>query len=118
MEDSQIVSYAKVDSVFENNTTAIVVLFPNYEDRTKGVINSIKNCGNIGFQENVKYILFCLKNKVNNNILLEELKEQNIDTIKTVLKSTNVHEYWLEYPSNFSPNSLILYIIKRMEASI
>lgn len=106
MDDSPIVNYAKVDSVFNEDNPIIIVLFPNYEDRTKGVINSLKKTGNIDRQQNVKYVLFCLKNRANNNMLLEDLKEQNISAIKTTLADANIVEYWLEYPSNFSPNSL------------
>ena len=106
MDDFQIVSYAKADSVFDNSNPTVIVLFPNYEDRSKGVINNFKKLGNIDRQKKVKYVLFCLKNKLNNNMLLEDLKEQNIDAIKTALAGACVSEFWLEYPANFSPNSL------------
>lgn len=106
MEASAIVSYARVESVFQTNSQTIIVLFPNYEDRTKGIINYLKRLVDIDFQKEAMYVLFCLKNKSNNNILLEDLKEHNIDIIKKTLGNAQIYEYWLEYPYNFSPNSL------------
>ena len=106
MNKTQVVEYANIGTDFPAKEPAIIVSFPNYEDRTKGIINTLYKHTNPAPSGCVEHILFCLKNRVNNNPLLEELKERNIDSIKSVLENANVHEYWLEYPSNFSPNAL------------
>lgn len=106
MNKTQVVEYANIRMVFPKDKPSIIVSFPNYEDRTKGIINLLYKQTNPSPSGCVEHILFCLKNRINNNPLLEELKERNINSIKSVLENANVHEYWLEYPSNFSPNAL------------
>lgn len=106
MNYTHIVEYAKIGTDFPAGNSSIIVSFPNYEDRTKGIINTLYKQTDYVPSGRVEHILFCLKNRVNNNPLLEELKERNVNSIKSMLENVKVHEYWLEYPSNFSPNAL------------
>ena len=61
------------------------------------------------------FLMFCLKNKSNNNMLLEDLKERNIEAIKKRLGNVPINEFWLEYPSNFSSNALKVPIQRILE---
>lgn len=104
---NQVVGYAEIDQILKGKAPLIVVMFPNYEDRTKALTEKIQlhrkaaRC-----RQDITFLMFCLKNACNNNMLLEDLKERNIEKIKECLGDADIHEFWLEYPSNFSPNAL------------
>lgn len=117
MDNKHIVEYAKIDSVVSSGKPIIIVLFPNYEDRSTGLVTSLFKQNKLEIHAQIDFLLFCLKNRTNNNNLLEDLKDNNIDKIKKVLVTPNVHEFWLEYPSNFSPNSLKAIIQEMLESS-
>ena len=113
MDENQVVDYINLDSILQESAPLIVVLFPNYEDRTCAVVNKIQLlCNKQQLNGNINFLMFCLKNKSNNNMLLEDLKESNIETIRKSLRDVPVDEFWLEYPSNFSPNALKMHIQK------
>lgn len=116
MNKNKLVDYINIDTIRQGSAPLIVVLFPNYEDRTCGVIKKIQSLySNHQFRRNFSLLMFCLKNKSNNNILLEDLKERNIETIKKRLSDVPIDEFWLEYPSNFSPNALKIHIQRVLE---
>ena len=116
MDKNQIVDYINIGTILNKSKSLIVVLFPNYEDRTCEVIKEIQKLRNDHqLDENISFLMFCLKNKSNNNMLLEDLKECNIESIKKRLDNEIVDEFWLEYPSNFSPNALKMPIQRVLE---
>lgn len=118
MEKDQVVSYINIDTILQKSESLVVVLFPNYEDRTCGIINTIQSFyGKQEILNNISFLMFCLKNKSNNNMLLEDLKERNIELIKKRLDNAHISEFWLEYPSNFSPNALKMPILSVLENS-
>lgn len=120
MNEQQIVNYINVKEILRGKGPLIIVLFPNYEDRTHALIDSILTSLKEDDQEyDIDFIMFCLKNKSNNNMLLEDAKEHNIDLIKERLENRKkVNEFWLEYPSNFSPNALKMPIQKKLEEMV
>lgn len=120
MNKEQIVNYFNIEMVLQGDAPLIVVLFPNYEDRTCAVVNKILSFYNNQYsQREISFFMFCLKNKSNNNMLLEDLKEYNIDSIKrSIGDKMTVSEFWLEYPSNFSPNALKMPILKKLEEKV
>lgn len=116
MDENQVVGYIDINTILQESKSLVVVLFPNYEDRTCGIINTIQSIfDNQGIKKDVSFLMFCLKNKSNNNILLEDLKEHNIELIKKCLGDACFSEFWLEYPSNFSPNALKIPIKSVLE---
>lgn len=121
MDTTQLVSYTNLNTILCESNSLIIVLFPNYEDRTHGIIDNIQQIlRQYGPEKDINFLMFCLKNKSNNNMLLEDLKEQNIELIKKTLNCRRISEYWLEYPSNFSPNALkmpIQHILKEKSTS-
>lgn len=107
MDNDQVVGYINIDTILQKSESLVVVLFPNYEDRTCGIINTIQSfVEKQEIKNKISFLMFCLKNKSNNNMLLEDLKERNIEFIKKQLDEAQISEFWLEYPSNFSSNAL------------
>ena len=108
MDQNQVVDYITVDTILEKGSAPlIVVLFPNYEDRTCAIAKKIQaGYSTNNSRKNISFLVFCFKNKNNNNMLLEDLKEHNLELIKKCLGDIIIEEYWLEYPFNFSPNAL------------
>lgn len=107
MENIKVVDHISINGILKGSAPLLVVSFPNYEDRTCAVIKELQSLRNQHQpRTNIDFLLFCLKNTNNNNMLLEDLKERNIELIKADLGDSCVHEFWLEYPSNFSPNAL------------
>ena len=116
MDKNQVVGHIKIDTILQKSESLTVVLFPNYEDRTCGVIDEIRKFCNIQqLSGRINFLMFCLKNKSNNNMLLEDLKERNIEAIKKRLGNVPINEFWLEYPSNFSPNALKMPIQRHLK---
>jgi hypothetical protein len=117
MTKKQIVNYIDIETILRGTEPLIVILFPNYEDRTCVVVDKILSLYNEPYsQREISFMMFCLKNKSNNNMLLEDLKERNINSIKrSVGDNVSINECWLEYPSNFSPNALKMPIQKKLE---
>ena len=119
MDENQVVGYNTIDAILKESAPLIVVLFPNYEDRTCAVVNRIQHLySTYNSRQHISFLVFCFKNKGNNNMLLEDLKERNLELIKNSLGNVIVEEYWLEYPSNFSPNALKTPIKGILEATI
>lgn len=116
MDMNQVVDYINIDTILQGSAPLIVVSFPNYEDRTCAVINKIQElCKAQQVRPNISFLMFCLKNKSNNNMLLEDLKERNVELVKKCLGDISADEFWLEYPSNFSPNALKMPIQRILE---
>ena len=85
MDNKHIVEYAKIDSVVSSGKPIIIVLFPNYEDRSTGLVTSLFKQNKLEIHAQIDFLLFCLKNRTNNNNLLEDLKDNNIDKIKKII---------------------------------
>ena len=86
MDQNQVVDYITVDTILEKGSAPlIVVLFPNYEDRTCAIAKKIQaGYSTNNSRKNISFLVFCFKNKNNNNMLLEDLKEHNLELIKNV----------------------------------
>lgn len=119
-DTERVIDCISLDKILSSSKSLLIVLFPSYEDRALALIEKIRNIKSTGSNlPDISFLMFCLKNKNNNNILLEDLKKRNIESIKTVIQTniTNAYfeEFWLEYPSNFSSNELKRHIQEALE---
>ena len=106
-EYNSVVKYASIKEIIllDTNTPLIVVLCPNYEDRTQAIAKDIESVFKQAHRP-IYYLLVCLKNKKNNDMILEDLKETNIEEIMRNLNIPEENCVWIDYPNNFSSNAL------------
>lgn len=105
--EKSVVKYSSIEKIAVEKTKIplIVVLCPNYEDRSQAVTHNI-NCIVEKIIRPVRYLMLCLKNEKSNDMILEDLKETNIKKISLELNTTDENIEWLDYPDNFSTNAL------------
>lgn len=73
--EKSVVKYSSIEKIAaeKTNIPLIIVLCPNYEDRSQAVTQGI-NCIAEIITRPVRYLMVCLKNKKNNDMILEDLK--------------------------------------------
>lgn len=105
--EKSVVKYSSIEKIAaeKTNVPLIIVLCPNYEDRSQAVTQSINRIAEI-ITRPVRYLMVCLKNKKNNDMILEDLKESNIKEILLDLNLSDENIEWLDYPDNFSTHAL------------
>lgn len=106
-EKNAFISYSSIEraALVKTNVPLLIVLCPNYEDRSQAVSQSISHIIN-KVTRPVSYLMICLKNKKNNDMILEDLKETNINGISLTLNISDESIEWLDYPNNFTSNAL------------
>lgn len=106
-ERDSVVKYSSIEKIVleKTNIPLIILLCPNYEDRTQAIAQCV-NATMDKVTRPVHYLVVCLKNKKNNDMILEDLKETNIKGISSVLDIPDENIKWLDYPNNFSSNAL------------
>lgn len=114
-----VVKYSSIEKLVleRTNTPLVVVLCPNYEDRSQAIAQNI-----ISFSEQITrpiyYLMVCLKNKKNNDMILEDLKASNIKNVSLKLKISDENIEWLNYPNDFSSNALRSLLERILHESI
>lgn len=106
-EEKAIIKYSSLSRVgLENTTTPLIIVFcPNYEDRSQAVANELAKIIQSAARP-IHYLMICLKNKKNNDMILEDLKETNIAGILSLLAINEDNITWIDYPNNFSSNAM------------
>ena len=105
--ENSVVKYSSIERIIleKTKTPLVIVLCPNYEDRSQAIAQDID-----GFAEKItrpiRYLMICLKNKKNNDMILEDLKESNIKEVSSTLNIADENIEWLDYPNDFSSNAL------------
>lgn len=105
--DNSVINYSSIERITLENTDTplVIVLCPNYEDRSQAIAQSI-NCFAKNITRPIHYLMICLKNKKNNDLILEDLKESNIKKVSSILNIADENIEWLDYPNDFSSNAL------------
>lgn len=94
----------------------IVILCPNYEERSVYLSERIKGLSD-KINRPVSYEVFCLRNKYNNNMLLEGLKNRYFHLLNNNLNLIEDEcEHWISYPDNFSPKELRSILKERIDS--
>lgn len=93
----------------------IVVLCPNYEERSIHLSEKIKELFS-KINRPISYEVFCLRNRHNNNMLLEGLKNRYFNQLNDNLNlNEDECKHWIRYPNEFSPNELKSILRERIE---
>lgn len=107
------------DIVIKNKDGFFVTLgCPNYEERSIFCLNNINNCA---IEQNiaslVKYEILFLRNRKNNNLVLEELKSQYNKDLRQNLKKSGSSNAWhkIDYPNNFNLRGLITKLSSKLK---
>lgn len=98
----------KIEKILSDNSKEplIVILCPNYEERSIYLSEKIKDLFD-KIDRPVSYEVFCLRNRHNNNMLLEGLKNRYFNQLNDNLNiSERECNHWIQYPNGFSPNEL------------
>lgn len=107
----------KIEKILSNNKKEplVVILCPNYEERSIHLSEKLKELLKKSSRP-ISYEVFCLRNRHNNNMLLEELKNKYFNQLKESLNlNGNECSHWIQYPNGFSPNELKSILKDRIE---
>jgi len=64
----------------------------------------------------LNFLVVCLKNSTNNDMILKNLKQQYHDILCNDLEIDTQHDCWIDYPSGFNQKALATIIRTRIEA--
>lgn len=105
--ENPVVAYSSIEKIVlgKAKTPLVIVLCPNYEDRSRAIAQKINSFAEKSTRQ-IRYLMVCLKNKKNNDMILEDLKESNIKEVSSVLNISDESIEWLDYPNDFSSNAL------------
>lgn len=105
--ENSVIKYSSLEKIVSGKAKdpLIVVLCPNYEDRSQAVAKIINSFAEESTRP-IRYLMVCLKNKKNNDMILEDLKESNIKEVSSMLSIPDESIEWLDYPNDFSSNAL------------
>lgn len=91
---------------------------PNYEERSISCLKDIHTYATKqeGASSLVKFELLFLKNRKNNNLVLEELKSQYSDDLKQIINNS-IYNTWhkIDYPNNFNLRGLITKLSRKLK---
>ncbi len=108
-----------LETVVNESKDNFLVTFgcPNYEERSVTCLMDIKNYAeNKGVTQKMKYEILFLKNRNNNNLVLEELKLQYSSYLKTNIgESHDINWHKIDYPNNFNLRGLITRISRKLK---
>lgn len=100
------INYSTIQHIlFENTKDPLVILLcPNYEERSIAIAQEINASSDLIVRP-LQFLIISLKNKKNNDLILEDLKESNIRSVISLLHIDYENIHWLDYPNDFSPNA-------------